>query len=66
MYVCICLGVTDRQVREAFEQGARSMRALRQQLGVASECGKCAACAHDILKECKEGKSLGEAEGCVA
>lgn len=53
MYVCVCQAVTERQVREAVEQGAHSLRALREHLGVASECGRCAHCAHGIIKECQ-------------
>lgn len=53
MYVCVCQAVTERQVREAVEQGISSMRGLRDELGVASECGRCARCAHGILKECR-------------
>ena len=54
MYVCVCQAVTERQVREAVSQGVTSMRGLRAQLGVASECGRCARCAHGILKECSQ------------
>ncbi len=52
MYVCVCQAVTERQVREAVAQGVTSMRGLREQLGVASECGRCARCARGILKAC--------------
>ncbi len=51
MYVCVCQAVTDRQIRAAVEQGARSMRDLRRELGVCSNCGKCGPCARDILAE---------------
>ena len=50
MYVCVCRAVTERQVREAVQSGVESMRGLREQLGVASECGRC---AHGILEECR-------------
>ena len=50
VYVCVCHAVTDSQVRQAVHQGATMMRDLRQQLGVASECGRCACCARDILR----------------
>jgi len=53
MYVCVCRAVTERQVREAVQGGVESMRGLREQLGVASECGRCARCAHGILEECR-------------
>ncbi len=66
MYVCVCQAVTDRQVREAVENGVQSMRGLREHLGVASECGKCARCAHSILKECRECPQVFLAQGNAA
>ena len=49
MYICICNAVTDTQIRHAVSTGARTMRDLRQQLGVCSSCGKCGKCARQIL-----------------
>lgn len=51
MYVCLCQGVTDRQIREAVSDGACSMRQLRQELGVAATCGRCATFAKQVLDE---------------
>jgi bacterioferritin-associated ferredoxin len=53
MYVCVCMAVTDSQILAAVGQGHASMKALRDHLGVASECGRCARCASDLLKTCK-------------
>lgn len=50
MYVCICHAVTDRQIRAAADNGARSLKDLRRELGVTRDCGRCASCAHDCLK----------------
>ena len=33
MYVCLCQGITDRQIRQSIDEGADTLRALRQQLG---------------------------------
>ncbi|NQD37199.1 bacterioferritin-associated ferredoxin [Permianibacter sp. IMCC34836] len=52
MYVCLCKAVTDRQIREAVEQGASSMRDLARELGVATQCGKCGCDARELLKYC--------------
>ena len=49
MYICICNAVTDTQIRDAVSTGARTMRDLRQQLGVCSSCGKCGKCARQVL-----------------
>lgn len=51
MYVCICKGVTERDIQEAAARGAHSLKDLRHELGVASECGKCASEAKHCLKE---------------
>ena len=51
MYVCLCKGVTDCQIREAVCEGACSMRELRKCLGVATQCGRCACHARQVLEE---------------
>ncbi len=41
MYICICKAVTEREIRCAVEDGARTVRALRKELGCTGQCGKC-------------------------
>ena len=53
MYVCICKQVTCGQIRAAASAGVSSVRDLKQQLGVASQCGKCAGCARGILEQAR-------------
>ena len=48
MYVCVCQAVTDRQIREAAEGGARTLKDLRRDLGVTRDCGHCASCARRV------------------
>ncbi|MBV8659583.1 MAG: (2Fe-2S)-binding protein [Burkholderiales bacterium] len=50
MYICICNAVTDNQIRNAAHGGCTRMRDLREQLGVAGDCGKCAPAAQAVLK----------------
>ncbi|THF56880.1 (2Fe-2S)-binding protein [Pseudothauera rhizosphaerae] len=50
MYVCVCNAVTERHIHDAVEQGVKRMRDLRDHLGVAADCGRCATCAHSCLK----------------
>ncbi|MBN7799201.1 bacterioferritin-associated ferredoxin [Parahaliea mediterranea] len=54
MYVCICKGITDTQIRAAVQDGASSIREVRNSLGVASQCGKCGILARDIVRESLE------------
>lgn len=51
MFVCLCNAVTDTQIRSAVADGAVRMRDLSEQLGVASDCGKCARCVNTIRCE---------------
>lgn len=52
MYVCLCKAVTDSQIREAVAQGAGSMKDLANELGVATQCGKCGCDARELLRYC--------------
>ena len=49
MYVCICNRVTESQILDAADRGADTLEALTQQLNVATCCGRCAECAHELL-----------------
>ena len=51
MYVCLCKGITDREIRCAVEEGARTVRALRKQLGCTGQCGKCKLQVREIRDE---------------
>lgn len=51
MYVCLCKGITDSQIRAAIEDGASSLRDVRNSLGVASQCGKCGILTREIVRE---------------
>ena len=51
MYVCLCNAVTERDIQCAVYQGAVRMRDLREKLNIASECGKCACHANQVLRE---------------
>ncbi|MDP4548106.1 MAG: bacterioferritin-associated ferredoxin [Marinobacter sp.] len=61
MYVCLCHGVTDRDIREAAENGASSVRQLGKELGVGTQCGRCASMARSILKEARSSDYLAMA-----
>lgn len=59
MYVCLCKGVTDKTIHKSVASGeVESMRDLRQQYGVASQCGCCKQCAKETLQDALKTKSL--------
>ena len=51
MYVCLCKSVTDNQIKDAIAGGACSMRDLRNDLDVGTQCGKCARDCKSLLNE---------------
>ncbi|UCD69688.1 MAG: bacterioferritin-associated ferredoxin [Betaproteobacteria bacterium] len=51
MYICLCNGVTENQIRDAVADGAASVHDLRHTLGVASCCGRCAEFAEQVIEE---------------
>ncbi|KAF1717045.1 bacterioferritin [Pseudoxanthomonas yeongjuensis] len=50
MYVCICNGVTDHQIREAATSGVRSVAELTMRTGCGATCGTCLDTASAILE----------------
>ncbi len=51
MYICICHGVTNHEINRTLDAGASTMKDLRQELNVATTCGRCASCVKGLLKE---------------
>ncbi len=51
MYVCICKGVTDKQIQEFRQQGVNTYQQLRECTGVGTQCGKCSTEARSHLRQ---------------
>jgi bacterioferritin-associated ferredoxin len=51
MYVCVCNAVSDRQIRECVDRGARSLFEVQCQLPVGSCCGRCEDTASQVVSE---------------
>jgi len=60
MYVCVCAGVTDQQIRESVSMGNLSIKALRDALGIAFSCGMCVKDTRKILDEATHQKAAIE------
>jgi bacterioferritin-associated ferredoxin len=43
MILCICRGVSEREVSEAVAQGAASVSEVRRACGAGGDCGSCIA-----------------------
>ena len=49
MYVCLCRGITDNQIRKAVQAGKTEFKQLKQSLEVGTQCGKCVRMAMEII-----------------
>ncbi|MFC0717769.1 (2Fe-2S)-binding protein [Luteimonas padinae] len=50
MYVCVCNGVTDHQIRQAAAAGCGSMAELTMRTGCGASCGSCVDTAAALLE----------------
>ena len=51
MFVCLCHGVTDKQIRQAAEDGVREVHELTMRTGAGASCGSCLELAAQLLDE---------------
>ena len=58
MYVCICNGVTEQQVRDAAGGGCASVAELTMRTGAGANCGSCLGLAAELLDEARSRREL--------
>ena len=58
MYVCICNGVTDRQIREAAEAGCDSVSEMTMRTGAGASCGSCLGLVAELIDEARARRTL--------
>jgi bacterioferritin-associated ferredoxin len=58
MYVCICNGVTDRQIREAAEAGCGSVPEMTMRTGAGANCGACLGLVAELIEEVRARRAL--------
>lgn len=51
MYVCLCRGITDQNIKDAVANGAENFREIREQLDLGTCCGRCVPEARAIINE---------------
>jgi bacterioferritin-associated ferredoxin len=54
MYICVCKAVTDKQIKQAIENGVCTRRQLYQCTGVGDVCGKCSRDIKQMLDESQQ------------
>jgi bacterioferritin-associated ferredoxin len=51
VYVCLCMGITDREAREVIQRGAGTAREVLRACGSARPCGGCTPTLRGLLRE---------------
>jgi len=51
MYVCVCHAVSDKQIKQAVENGCCSYREIRDCHKVGTTCGRCVPEARQLIDE---------------
>jgi len=55
MYVCLCMGVTDREIKDAVRDGACSVPEVMECTGAGTQCGSCRPSIHEVVSRCAPG-----------
>ena len=58
MYVCICTGVTEQQVRDAAEAGCRTVGEMTMRTGAGANCGSCLPLVDELLQDVQARRAL--------
>ncbi|MGH8085360.1 MAG: (2Fe-2S)-binding protein [Lysobacter sp.] len=58
MYVCICNGVTDHDIRHAADAGCKTMAELTMRTGAGANCGSCVDMASALLAQSRAVQAL--------
>ena len=53
VYICICNGVTDHDIRQAADAGCRSLAELTMRTGAGGNCGSCLDMASELLDQAR-------------
>ena len=51
MIVCMCEGVSDREIRSNIQQGATSLSELAHRCHVGQDCGRCRVMLRALVRE---------------
>ena len=51
MYVCLCKGVSDRVIKAAIRDGARSLAQVSACSGAGTDCGACRGVIREMIED---------------
>lgn len=51
MYICVCNGINDKQVRKAVKKGAQTVGRVFKEHDCKADCAQCVNCIRNVIKE---------------
>ena len=58
MYVCICNGVTDHEIREAADAGCSTVAEMTMRTGAGGNCGSCLDTIAELIERTRAIREL--------
>jgi len=51
MFVCVCNAVTENDIRQAVDNGAETIKQLKEKFSVGNQCGGCISLTKQVLNQ---------------
>ena len=58
MYVCVCNGVTDKDIQREVEAGCETIGDLTMRTGAGANCGSCVQLAETLMTNMRASKAV--------
>lgn len=65
MYVCLCLGITDRDARVAIDVGATTVGGVLRACGSERACGGCSPTIRELIAKANGSMAPPDSDGLV-
>ncbi len=66
MLVCLCLGVTDKEVKMTIRRGARSLTEVTQSCGAGGDCGSCHSMLRKMIDDGRRADGADAPSACLS
>jgi bacterioferritin-associated ferredoxin len=65
VYVCLCLGITDRDARAAIDAGATTVGGVLRACGSERACGGCSPTIRELIAKASDSMAPRDSEGVM-
>ncbi len=51
MFVCVCNAITEKDIRQAVDNGSETIKLLKEKFAIGNQCGGCITLSKQILSQ---------------